>query len=169
MTHAAFSTELCAMQTCLSRFALRLTADRDDADDLLQETFYRALKNRESYNEGTNLRSWLFTIMKNTFINDYHRERRATQRINTQIDITQGTLPVEASTPSPDADYATGELEAAIGLLPAKYRVTFSLHTQGFKYKEMAQELRLPIGSVKSRIFIARKMLATYLGEKQIA
>lgn len=150
----------------LNSYALQLTRNADDAKDLVQETMLKAFKYKSKFTEGTNLKGWLFTIMRNSFINNYRRVMRR----NTFIDTTDNTYYLDA----PDyVDHNKGEtrflqqdLQAAIDTLPAELKTTFSLNMEGYKYHEIADELDIPIGTVKTRIFVAkrklRKKLKTY-------
>jgi RNA polymerase sigma-70 factor (ECF subfamily) len=165
MTLIEFNTQLCHLQGSLRRFAFSLTLNHDDAGDLLQETIFKALRYRENFIEETNLRSWTFTIMKNTFINNYRKNVRMMKNLDSNKDLTLMKIPFESGSMSPDSSYSEKEIRKAIALLPKEYRVPFNMHTEGYKYKEIADEMELPIGSVKSRIFIARRKLMTYLAD----
>lgn len=147
----------------LTAYAFSLTRDYNNAHDLLQETYCRAIANREKFLEGTNLKAWLLTIMRNIFINDYRRRMKH----HTVLDRTDNLYLINSS-----QDFAANEaeeafimedLQAAIKTLSPEYRVPFLKHFQGYKYQEIAEELRLPLGTVKSRIFFARKQLKDYL------
>ena len=101
--------------------------------------------------------------MKNTFINNYRKNIRMSKNIDSNKDLTLLKIPFEQGTMSPDSYYSECEIRKAITVLPDEYRIPFNMHTEGFKYKEIADELNLPIGSVKSRIFIARRKLMSVL------
>jgi RNA polymerase sigma-70 factor (ECF subfamily) len=147
------------MQSKLGFFAKNLTSDPEDAKDLLQETLYKALTNRDKFQGDKNLKAWVFTIMKNTFINNYRR----TVRSNTLIDSTDNSyylnLRTDSVFQSPESSHTEKEIRNAIGELPEDYRLPFEMHTKGYKYKEIAEYLDQPLGSVKSKIFFARKRL----------
>jgi RNA polymerase sigma-70 factor (ECF subfamily) len=159
MTTIEFNYKLTGMQQHLEYFARKLTNNEDDAQDLLQETFLKALTFKDKFVESTNLKAWLFTIMKNIFINNYRRNVRA----RTIIDTTDNLYHLNSSTNqapiTPDSSMSEKEILEEINNLSDDQRIPFEMHTQGFKYKEIAEELDISIGTVKSRIFFTRKKL----------
>jgi len=145
-------------------FALNLTKDHDNADDLLQETVYKALTNKDKYTDGTNLKAWLYTIMKNIFINNY---RKVTKRKNT---LSTDSFAVINHRSQIEYNRGYGKLllndiYKALNSLSEDFRLPFMMHFQGYKYEEIAQSMALPLGTVKSRIFFARKNLMKMLQE----
>lgn len=159
MTAFEFGFALQKIAYSLRPFALRLTKDSDEANDLLQETILKAFSNREKFTEGTNLKAWLYTIMKNTFITNYQRLVRR----NTFIDTTDNMHFIN-STDNIAVNGAYGaftmeDVTLAIDKLEDAYKVPFMMHFRGFKYYEIAERLEIPIGTVKNRIHIARKEL----------
>jgi len=161
-----FSQELNKLQGVLNGFAYNLTKNIEQAKDLYQETAYRALANKDKFRPGTNLKAWLFTIMKNIFINNYRKRMKA----NTIIDTTDNLYYINSSSTAienkGESNMMMKEIEGMIADLDDTTRVPFMLHYQGFKYKEIAYELDLPLGTVKSRIFFARKELMTQINAK---
>jgi len=159
MTAMEFNNELINMEDSLERFALSLTSNREEAKDLLQETYLKALTYRDKFQEFTNLKAWAYTIMKNTFINNY----RKAVRENTTVDGTKDLYYLNNSKESylinPDSEFSYKEINKAIEALDNDFKVPFRMHTEGFKYKEIAEKLDLKIGTVKSRIFFTRKKL----------
>jgi len=159
MTTIDFSKELIKMEDSLERFALSLTSNREEAKDLLQETYLKALVYQDKFQEYTNLKAWAYTIMKNTFINNYRKMLRE----NTTIDHSKDLFILNSSrvtTPEgPDSTYSFKEINKAVNELEDEFRIPFQMHTEGFKYKEIADKLNLKIGTVKSRIFFTRKKL----------
>ena len=159
MRSAEFTQNLLGMQTELHRFAMKLTADREEADDLLQETSLKALDNEEKYTPDTNFKGWMYTIMRNIFINNY----RKTVRDQTFVDQTDNlyhlNLPQDSGFESTEGNYDLKEIRKIVNALPKEYRVPFSMYVSGFKYREIAVKLALPIGTVKSRIFFTRQRL----------
>jgi RNA polymerase sigma factor (sigma-70 family) len=159
MTALEFTYSLNKASKSLKPFALRLTKDLEDANDLLQETLMKAFLNREKFAEGTNLKAWLYTIMKNTFITNYQRLIRR----NTFIDTTSNLHYINSfDNVTENQAYSTFTLEditEAIKSLDEVYRTPFTMHFRGFKYHEIAEKLNIPIGTVKNRIHIARKEL----------
>ena len=159
MRSAEFTQNSLGMQTELHRFAMKLTADREEADDLLQETSLKALDNEEKYTPDTNFKGWMYTIMRNIFINNY----RKTVRDQTFVDQTENlyhlNLPQDSGFESTEGNYDLKEIRKIVNNLPKEYRVPFSMYVSGFKYREIAVKLALPIGTVKSRIFFTRQRL----------
>jgi len=143
----------------LKPFAVNLTRDTEAANDLYQETLYKALANREKYNVGTNIKAWLFTIMRNIFINNYRRKaKQKTIFDNTPneflINQNQATVSNGA-----ESDMRIKEINAAIQGLPEIFRTPFLLYFDGYKYNEIAEVLHEPLGTIKSRIHFARILL----------
>ncbi len=143
----------------LKPFAITLTRDSEQAKDLFQETLFRALANKDKYNIGTNLKAWLYTIMRNIFINDYRKKAKQ----NTILDRTANEFFINSSkaVTANDAIAALNmqEINKVINNLPEIFKTPFMLHYDGFKYDEIAAMLHEPLGTVKSRIHFARKLL----------
>ncbi|MDO5017152.1 MAG: RNA polymerase sigma factor [Porphyromonas sp.] len=159
-----FEEELIGLQPNMFSFALSLTADRFNAEDLLQETSLKVLANREKYKPNTNFKGWVFTVMRNLFINNYHRGVRTQKIIDDSADLSYlGSQKDTEGLGTPDHELSLKEINEAIESLDEAYQVPFSLYLSGFKYKEIADQLELPIGTVKSRIFFARKQLQSSL------
>lgn len=154
-----FTKDLLSIQDDLLRFAYKLTADREDANDLLQETSLKALDNEDKYMPETNFKGWVYTIMRNIFINNY----RKIVREQTFVDQTDNLYHLNSSTEptyeSADQAYDLKEMHRVVNALPSEYKVPFSMHVAGFKYREIAEKLGLPLGTVKSRIFCTRQKL----------
>lgn len=159
MASAKFQSSLMSLQANMLNFAYMLTSNRDDAYDLLQDTTLKALDNEDKYAEGTNLKGWVFTIMRNIFINNYRRVSRAATVIDTTDNQYLINLPAESARETPDGTFTANEITAAINAFSDEYRIPFSMHVAGYKYEEIAKEMNLPLGTVKSRIFAARKRL----------
>jgi RNA polymerase sigma-70 factor (ECF subfamily) len=154
-----FNHKLNTLTSLLHSFAYNLTKNTEDAKDLYQETTYRALFNRDKFQQGTNFKAWMFTIMKNIFINNYRKKVKANTILDTtdnQFYLNSGT---HATTNAAEGDIMLKELNAMVDSLDASIRIPFLMHFEGFKYQEIADELELPLGTVKSRIFFARKEL----------
>lgn len=154
-----FQNDLMRLQSNLLNFAYMLTSNRDDAYDLLQDTTLKALDNEAKYAENTNFKGWVFTIMRNIFINNYRRIARSATVIDQTEDCYHLNLSQDSGLESPDGSYAAAEITSAINEFPEKYRVPFSMHVAGYKYNEIADEMNLPLGTIKSRIFFARQEL----------
>ena len=159
MTAIEFNHQLTRLSDNLERFALSLTSNIEDARDLLQETFAKAITYRDKFEENTNLKAWTFTIMKNTFINNYRRNVKANTTFDNTDDLYYLNLSKESNNDTPDSSLFTEEIEKNINALEDEFRIPFLMHVQGFKYKEIAEKLNLKIGTVKSRIFFTRKKL----------
>ena len=159
MTALEFSYTLTQMTKSLQPFAMKLTKDSEEANDLLQETLLKAYTNREKFSEGTNLKAWLYTIMKNTFITNYQRMVRR----GTFIDTTDNLHFINSSDSKIEnrayGDFALKDINEAIDDLDIVYKTPFMMYFRGFKYHEIADRLEIPIGTVKNRIHIARKQL----------
>jgi RNA polymerase sigma factor (sigma-70 family) len=147
----------------LKPFAFTLTRDNESAKDLTQETLFRALANRDKYNAGTNVKAWMYTIMRNIFINDYRKKSRQ----NTMFDHTPNDylLDHNQSAISNRAETKIGlkEIETAVYSLPEIFKQPFLLYFEGYKYNEIADFLKEPLGTVKSRIHFARKLLKSMI------
>ncbi len=154
-----FNHKLISLEPNLERFALSLTSDREKAKDLLQDTYMKAIMYRDKFQAFTNLKAWTFTIMKNTFINNYRRGIRENTTMDNTKDLYYINKPRESGFDSPESDYTIQEIRKAIDGLEDEFKVPFEMHNAGFKYKEIADELNLKIGTVKSRIFFTRKKL----------
>jgi RNA polymerase sigma-70 factor (ECF subfamily) len=159
MSSSAFRELLVSQSDFLKPFAISLTRDSEAAKDLYQETVFKALANQEKYHTGTNLKAWLYTIMRNIFINDYRRKaKQKTVFDNTPndflINFKQATVSNTAET-----DLRIKEIRSAIQQLPEIFKTPFQLYFDGYKYQEIAAALKEPLGTIKSRIHFARKLL----------
>lgn len=146
-------------QQYLKMFALKLTKDNDAAADLYQETVYRALKNKDKFVHGSNIRAWLTTIMKNSFINHYRRKKKMVSSPNG--DVHSFIIETNSSCARNDGESSVtaDELHKIINHLDEDLKVPFLMMWQGYKYEEVSDQLNIPLGTVKSRIFQARKLL----------
>ena len=143
----------------LKPFAVTLTRDNEVAKDLMQETMFRALANKEKYNTGTNIKAWLYTIMRNIFINNYRRKaKQQTIFDNTPNDFLLDYNQVTAVNKA-EGSLTVKDILAAIHGLPHIFRDPFMLYFEGYKYHEIAAMLSEPLGTIKSRIHFARKLL----------
>ena len=158
-----FENKLMDLQNNMMNFALTLTMNKEDAKDLLQETTLRALDNQEKYYENVNFKGWVFTIMHNIFVNNYRRIVRTQTVVDQTENLYHLNLPQDSGFDTPEGSYTISEITKAINSFTDEYKVPFSMHVSGYKYEEIAKTLDLPIGTVKSRIFFARKKLQTML------
>ena len=169
MSTLEFNNLLVSHQDFLSGFAMGFTRDRDDANDLVQETFVKALRYKNNFKEGTNIKGWLYTIMRNIFINNYKKKRFQ----NTIVDQTDNQFFLNSGQDyhhdSVTSLINIDDIQAAISRLKYDFRRPFSMFLDGFHYDEIADELDIPMGTVKSRIFHARKRLREDLAEFEVA
>lgn len=159
MTALEFKNMLVNDAEFLKPFAINLTKDPEDAKDLYQETLYRALVNEEKYNTGTNLKAWLFTIMRNIFINNYRK--RSKQQIVSDSTPNEQLINYNQSAIGNNAETNINlkDIWNAVQRLPEIFKTPFTLFFEGYKYHEIAYALKEPLGTVKSRIHFARKLL----------
>lgn len=151
--------QLKIIQLDLQRFSLKLTGDKVKADDLVQNTLLRILSQAERFQPGTNFKAWAATIMKNIFINDYRKHHRRSQLLE-QIRSSQSlAIDNKVTNNQGDRDLELQDLTSLTDRLPDDFRIPFMLAHQGYKYEEIAKELKTPVGTIKSRIFFARKRL----------
>lgn len=163
MTTIEFNNNLIGMRSNLQRFAMSLTSDRDTALDLVQDTYLKAITHKELFVDYTNLKAWVFTIMKNTFINNYRRNVKENTIIDGTRDLYYINMPHDKGYISPESQYTESEIEKAIDSLDDDFRIPFRMHLDGYKYKEISEKLGLKIGTVKSRIFFTRQKLMLML------
>ncbi len=159
MSTIEFNDLLLCNAEFLRPFAINLIRDQEQANDLFQETMFRALSNRDKYNVGTNIKAWLYTIMRNIFINNYRR----TTKQQTVIDRSGSDFLLDHN----QASFSNAamerlsmqEIKLAIHALPEIFKTPFELYFEGYKYQEIAEILNEPLGTIKSRIHFARKLL----------
>lgn len=159
MSTVEFNQLLVENAEFLKPFAINLTRDNEAARDLYQETLYKALANQEKYNVGTNIKAWLFTIMRNIFINNYRRKAKQNTIFDSSpneflLNNRQTTVANAA-----ESDLNIKAIHKAIHELPHIFRTPFLLYFDGYKYHEIAEALNEPLGTIKSRIHFARKLL----------
>jgi RNA polymerase sigma-70 factor (ECF subfamily) len=140
-------------------YALILTSNRDDSWDLVQETILKSLDNQDKYVENVNFKGWVLTIMRNIFINDYRKMINNRKMIDTTDELYYLSLPQDSGLESPDEAITVQEITKAINNLDKILQEPFSMHIAGYKYEEIAEKLAIPMGTVKNRIFLARKEL----------
>ena len=154
---APLTSEIAELRTTLQSFTSRFTRDREESRDLVQDTMLKALMYKDKFMPDTNLKGWLFTIMRNTFINNY----RKAQRSKTLHDNTKDLYFLNIEDPhtftSPSHAYEYKDIWKKIDELKSEFQIPFKMYTSGYKYHEISQHLNIPIGTVKNRIFHARK------------
>lgn len=161
-----FVYNLLSVYPQLSRLALQFTANHDDARDLLQDTVLRMLSNKDKYVEPRNFKGWAVTVMRNIFINDYHRG----SRVIVSDDVVSGGSVIDTSRDklepiTPDDVMSHNEILDIVGMLPQVLRDTFGLYLSGYAYQEIARRQGIPVGTVKSRIFSAKRWLKKHLAD----
>ena len=154
-----FQKELLGVQGDLLRFAYKLTSDHEEANDLLQETSLKALDNEDKYAPDTNFKGWMYTIMRNIFVNNYRRTVREMNLIDDTYSINQQSLIEDEEGDRFEFAYDMKQLYRVIHSIPEDMKVPFQMFVAGFKYREIAEKLGLPMGTVKSRLFFIRKRL----------
>ena len=164
MTSLGFTSQVQKISLTLRPAAMNLTRDADDAKDLVQETLLKALLNKDKFKAGTNLKAWLYTIMRNTFINNYNKITKRSSNIDSTeyfqyFNTNQNYITHNGAT----SDFVVRDINEAIAGLGTDYRTPFMMYYIGYKYMEIAEKLQIPIGTVKNRIHIARKDLKAAL------
>lgn len=166
MSTVEFNNMLLNNSEFLKPFALTLTRDNESAKDLMQETLYRALANKDKYNVGTNIKAWMYTIMRNIFINNYRRKAKQQTIFDSTpndflLDNKQTMIANEA-----ESNLRLKDIQQAVHNLPDIFRKPFMLYFDGYKYHEIAEALHEPLGTIKSRIHFARKLLKEQIGRQ---
>ena len=159
MNNLSFRRNLISLQDELLRFAYKLTTDREQANDLLQETSLKALDNEDKFLPDTNFKGGMYTIMRNIFINNYRKVVRDQTFVDHTDNLYHINLSKDQGFDSSQSSYDLKEMRRIVSNLPKEYKVPFSMHVSGFKYREIAERLHLPLGTVKSRIFFTRQKL----------
>jgi RNA polymerase sigma-70 factor (ECF subfamily) len=158
MTNAEFLNKYHNLDQLLFAFAMRLTKNRSDADDLMQETALRAFSNKDRFKTGTNFKAWMTTIMRNTFINNY-RKRRTRNNVEQSVDENMEAIRKKSVVNIAESTMAAEEIQQIVDELDDGSRIPFLMFFQGYHYKEIANTMDLKMGTVKSRIFFARKKI----------
>jgi len=153
-----FMYDLVQLQEQLFYYALQLTEDREDALDLVQETSFKALKNRNRLHNNDHIRAWLYTILKNTYIN-YLRSSHYRQLSHDSEELNNYATPSNGSDGAPYDQLVKKELHEIIDMLPGNYEKPIKMFLSGYSYKEIAQQMDIPIGTVKSRIHLGKKQI----------
>ncbi|TDQ11173.1 sigma-70 family RNA polymerase sigma factor [Pedobacter metabolipauper] len=163
MTNITLNTEICSHRSCLEAFALKFTNDVENANDLVQDTIIKAIRYHSLYKEGTNLKGWLYTIMKNTFINDYRKNVRRNTVVEISEDLSSYQLHNSASNNLGENKFMMDDIQKALSKVQPEYSIPFLRYFEGYKYHEIAEEMNIPLGTVKTRIHVARQVLKSHL------
>ncbi len=158
-----FKRKVLGIQDNMFNFAMMLTSNKDDAQDLLQDTTLKVLDNQDKYVDNVNFKGWVLTIMRNIFINNYRKIVRSQTFVDKTEDLYHLNLSQDSGFDSPEGAYTLKEIKKAIDSLNMELKMPFSMFLSGYKYNEIAEKLGLPLGTVKSRIFFARKELQSVL------
>ena len=167
MNGIQFQQKLLSLQENMMNFALMLTANRDDAQDLLHDTTLKVLDNQDKFVDNVNFKGWVLTVMRNIFINNYHKIVRVQTVVDSSADLYNLDVVNDSGFDSPDKAYQIKEITKAINGLNDDLKVPFSMFLSGYKYNEIAEKLNVPLGTVKSRIFFARQELQKRLKDFQ--
>ncbi|MCW5910677.1 MAG: RNA polymerase sigma factor [Cyclobacteriaceae bacterium] len=157
MTAIEFSKQVAMLRPTLRMFTRRFTTDRDESLDLVQDTILKALTYRDKFREATNLRGWLFTIMRNTYINSYRKNQRAKTAHDDTKELFYLNVEDTHTFNKPERSVEFKEVWKNVNQLADELLIPFKMHATGYKYHEIAEHLNIPIGTVKNRIFHARK------------
>lgn len=168
MQKAAFTSEISNYSKTLKPYAMNLTRSVEDTEDLIQDTMIKALVNFDKFQEGTNLKAWLYTIMKNIFINNYRKK----SKFNFVRDESENGYMINLSTQKTfnlvESYQLQEELTNVIDIVDKNLSTAFVMHYEGVKYEEISEKLNLPLGTVKSRIFLAKKKMQSLLVDRGI-
>lgn len=159
MTKFEFNTLVVQHTDSLKVYALHFTRDDEDANDLVQDTVLKAVTYYGKFREGTNLKGWLYTIMKNTFINNYRRFVKTSSFVTKSDEISSANLVHSATRNEGENKFVMEDIKKAMAVLPDDYYIPFSMYFEGYKYHEISDHLQIPIGTVKTRIHVARRSM----------
>lgn len=163
MNNRQFTEMIEQHRNMLNTFALKFTGDIEDANDLIQDTMVKALRFSESFKSGTNLKGWLYTILRNTFINEYRKNNKKQSIVTQEEEISSANLLTTATRNDAEGNFAIRDIQTALARLPESLSIPFIRYFEGYKYHEIAVELNLPLGTVKTHIHEARKQLKKQL------
>lgn len=159
MNKIEFNTLVIKHSDSLKLYARNFTKDQDDANDLVQDTLLKAITYFKNFREGTNLKGWLYTIMKNTFINNYRRLTKSNSFITKEEEISPMNLVVSATKNLGENKFMMEDINSALTMLSDDYYRPFTMYFEGYKYHEISEHLNIPIGTVKTRIHVARRVM----------
>lgn len=164
MTILEFSHQVSSLRPMLRTFTRRFTNDREESQDLVQDTILKALTYRDKFRDDTNLKGWLFTIMRNTFINNYRKNQRAKTSNDTTKELYFLNVEDTHTFNRPHESIEFKEVWRNVNNMKDELLIPFKMHATGYKYQEIAKHLNIPIGTVKNRIFHARKEIQKKIG-----
>ena len=159
MTALEFNHRIIGLQPTLKLYTRRFTVDKEESEDLLQDTILKALSNKEKFTQNTNFKAWLYTIMKNTFINKYRKETKTKTQLDNTKDLYYLNVADTHTFSSPGSGMEYKEIMELMNELKDIYLIPFKMYFDGYKYHEISEEMNIPLGTVKTRIFYARQYL----------
>ena len=159
MTALEFNHRIIGLQPTLKLYTRRFTVDKEESEDLLQDTILKALSNKEKFTQNTNIKAWLYTIMKNTFINKYRKDSKTKTQLDNTKDLYYLNVADTHTFSSPGSGMEYKEIMALMNELKDIYLIPFKMYFDGYKYHEISEEMNIPLGTVKTRIFYARQFL----------
>tara|TARA_R110002095_G_scaffold179358_1_gene156823 strand:- start:39 stop:566 length:528 start_codon:yes stop_codon:yes gene_type:complete len=165
MTANYFNNQVDKIEDLLFGFAMKLTRNRDNAKDLMQETLMRGFEKRDRFQIGTHFKSWMTTIMYNSFVNHY-RKMKTRNRVEKPVEDIIHLQDLKVVNGNGESNLLKAELNNIIDSVDYKYRHAFMMHFKGYQYDEISEEMNIPIGTVKSRIFYARKQMKQRIQER---
>ncbi|MBO9676048.1 MAG: RNA polymerase sigma factor [Sphingobacteriaceae bacterium] len=168
MNRTEFSKLVIINSSSLQMHAMQFTRDLDDANDLVQDTLVKAIRFFHKFQEGTNLKGWLFVIMRNTFVNQYRSGSRRKSIMTSEEEINDSSLTHSAEHNAAENKLLMDDINKALSKLPDQYKIPFIRHFEGYKYHEIAKELGLPLGTIKTHIHQARIILKKQLEKYSI-
>ncbi|MFT5617196.1 MAG: RNA polymerase sigma factor (sigma-70 family) [Arenicella sp.] len=163
MTALEFDQSIAEISETLKPYAFKLTKNHDEANDLLQETLLKALKNRDKFQLGTNLKAWMYTILRNTFFTAYQKNKRRQTFVDSTDNLHFINNGATTITNVAFESFKMEDINRAIANVHERFSIPFLMYFKGFKYQEIAEKLDIPIGTVKNRIHVARKRLQPQL------
>lgn len=149
--------------SALHSHALKFTRDEDEAKDLVQDTLLKGIRFCANFDRGTNVRGWLYVIMRNTFINNYHRHQKKQSLIAQEEELSSASLMKSSTRNASGSTFMMEDIRKALASVPEAYSYPFQRYFEGYKYEEISQELGIPLGTVKTNIHQARILLKKYL------
>lgn len=159
MNRVEFSNKVIQEVASLNNYAFHFTRDNENASDLVQDTMVKAFSYYKKFRTGTNLRAWLYTILKNTFINYYRKQVKTNALIIKTDSISSADLYRSSFRNGAEGRFVMNDIEQALAQLSAEYYEPFTMYYEGYKYHEIAHHFHIPIGTVKTRIHVARQQL----------
>ncbi len=157
MTAIEFTTQISGLQETLRQFTYRFTRNPEESQDLVQDTMLKALTYRDKFRKDTNLKGWLYTIMRNTFINNYRKAKIAKTSTDNTKELYYLNVADTHTFNRPEKTLEFKEIWKNVNEVREDLQIPFKMYTTGYKYHEIAEHLNIPIGTVKNRIFQARK------------